>query len=141
MSYVLQQTLVVPALPDIQRDLHTSNTWVAWVFTGFLLTSAIFTPIIGKLGDMFGKKRLLVVAMGMFAIGTIVAALAQSITVLIIARAIQGIGGAIFPLSFGIIRDELPADRVGPGLGLLSATFGVGGGLGLVLSGIILQHG
>ncbi len=141
ISYVLQQTLVVPALPDIQRDLHTTNTWTAWVFTGFLLTSAIFTPIMGKLGDMYGKKRLLVISMATFAAGTIVAALAHSITVLIVARAIQGVGGAIFPLSFGIIRDELPPERVGPGLGLLSATFGVGGGAGLVLSGVILQHG
>lgn len=139
VSYVLQQTLVVPALREIQTDLGTTTTWGAWVFTGFLLTSAIFTPILGKLGDMYGKKRLLVVAMAAFLIGTVGAALADSITLLIVARAVQGVGGAVFPLSFGIIRDELPADRVGVGLGLLSATFGVGGGAGLVLSGVVLD--
>ncbi len=140
VSYVLQQTLVVPALPEIQRDLHTSTTWATWVFTGFLLTSAIFTPILGRLGDMYGKKRLLVVGMGAFLIGTIVAALSDSIALLIVARAVQCVGGAVFPLAFGIVRDELPPARVGVGLGLLSATFGVGGGAGLVLSGVILDN-
>jgi EmrB/QacA subfamily drug resistance transporter len=139
VSYVLQQTLVVPALPTIQRDLDTTTTWTAWVFTGFLLTSAIATPLLGKLGDTYGKKRLLMIAMGVFAVGTVAAALAPSIGALILARALQGAAGAIFPLAFGIVRDELPPERVGMGLGLLSATFGVGGGAGLVLSGVILE--
>lgn len=139
VSYVLQQTLVVPALPTIQRDLGTTTTWTAWVFTGFLLTSAVATPLLGKLGDTFGKKRLLMIAMAIFAVGTIAAALAPSIGALIAARGLQGAAGAIFPLAFGIVRDELPPERVGMGLGLLSATFGVGGGAGLVLSGVILE--
>lgn len=140
ISYVLQQTLVVPALPTIQADLGTTNTWITWVFTGFLLTSAVATPLLGKLGDMYGKKRLLVISMAVFTAGTIAAAMANSIVLLIVARALQGTAGAVFPLAFGIIRDEFPPHRVGVSLGLLSATFGVGGGLGLVLSGVILQH-
>jgi EmrB/QacA subfamily drug resistance transporter len=139
VAYVLQQTLVVPALPNFQTDLHTSETWAAWVFTGFLLTSAIVTTPIGKLGDAYGKRKLLVISLGIFAVGTIAAALSNTITFLILARALQGAAGAIFPLSFGIIRDEFPRERVGAALGLLSATFGVGAGLGLVLSGVILQ--
>lgn len=140
ISYVLQQTLVVPAIPTIQQDLHTTNTWATWVFTGFLLTSSIATPLLGKLGDMYGKKRLLAVAMAVFVVGLVGAALATSITWLILARALQGSAGAVFPLAFGIVRDEFPAEKVGVSLGLLSATFGVGGGLGLVLSGLILDH-
>ncbi|MGI9117822.1 MAG: MFS transporter [Gaiellales bacterium] len=140
VSYVLQQTLVVPALPTIERDLNTTNTWGTWVFTGFLLTSAIASPLLGKLGDMHGKKKLLMVAMAVFIVGTVAAALATSIAMLILARALQGAAGAIFPLAFGIIRDEFPPEKVGTGLGTLSATFGVGGGVGLVLSGVILQH-
>jgi EmrB/QacA subfamily drug resistance transporter len=140
VSYVLQQTLVVPALPTIQRDLGTTNTWATWVFTGFLLTSAVATPLLGKLGDIHGKRKLLVISMLAFVAGTVVAALADSIQVLILARGLQGAAGAVFPLAFGIIRDEFPPARVGVGLGLLSATFGVGGGVGLVLSGVILEH-
>ena len=90
VSYVLQQTLVVPALPTIQRDLDTTTTWVTWVFTGFLLASAVATPLLGKLGDTYGKKRLLVVVMLIFLVGTIGAALANSIAALIAARALQG---------------------------------------------------
>jgi EmrB/QacA subfamily drug resistance transporter len=139
ISYVLQQTLVVPALPAIQRDLDTTNTWATWVFTGFLLSSAVATPLLGKLGDTYGKKRLLVISMAVFVLGTVCAALADSIALLIAARALQGTAGAIFPLAFGIIRDEFPPERVGVALGTLSATLGVGAGLGLVLSGLILD--
>lgn len=139
-SYVLQQTLVVPALPHLQRDLDTTTTWVTWVFTGFLLTSAVATPLLGKLGDTYGKRRLLLISMGVFAAGTVASALSTSIWMLIASRGLQGAGGAIFPLAFGIVRDELRPHRVGLGLGLLSATFGVGGGVGLVMSGVILDH-
>ncbi|MGE0247942.1 MAG: MFS transporter [Thermoleophilia bacterium] len=139
IAYVLQQTLVVPALPHFKEDLGTSATWAAWIFTGFLLTSAVSTTPLGKLGDTYGKRRILAACLGIFVVGTVVAALSTSITVLILARCIQGAAGAVFPLAFGIVRDEFPAHRVGPALGFLSATFGVGGALGLVLSGVILD--
>lgn len=140
MAYALSQTMVVPALPAIQRQLDTSATAVTFVLTGYLLTAAVATPIMGRLGDMFGKNRLLVVALSVFALGSLVSAVSQSIEVLIAGRAIQGVGGAVFPLSFGIIRDEFPPERVSTGIGLISATFGIGGGAGLVLSGVIVDH-
>ena len=140
LAYALSQTLVVPALPEIQRELHTSATAVTFVLTAFLLTASVATPIAGRLGDMFGKERVLVIALSAFAVGSLVAALSHSIGVLIAGRAIQGVGGAVFPLSFGIIRDEFPPERVGTGIGLISATFGIGGGAGLVLSGLIVDN-
>lgn len=140
MAYALSQTMVVPALPEIQHQLDTSATAVTFVLTGYLLTAAVATPIMGRLGDMFGKNRLLVVALSVFALGSLVSAVSQSIEVLIAGRAIQGVGGAVFPLSFGIIRDEFPPERVSTGIGLISATFGIGGGAGLVLSGVIVDH-
>ena len=140
MAYALSQTMVVPALPEIQRQLDTTSTAVTFVLTGYLLTAAVATPIMGRLGDMFGKNRLLVVALSVFALGSLVSAVSQSIEVLIAGRAIQGVGGAVFPLSFGIIRDEFPPERVSTGIGLISATFGIGGGAGLVLSGVIVDH-
>jgi EmrB/QacA subfamily drug resistance transporter len=139
LAYALQQTLVVPALPLLGRDLHTSTTWVTWVFTGFLLSSAVLTPLVGKLGDTYGKKRLMVISLAGFAAGTVLCAVAPSISVLIAGRIVQGVGGAILPLAFGIVRDELPRDRVGVGLGLISAMLGVGAGFGLVASGLILE--
>jgi EmrB/QacA subfamily drug resistance transporter len=137
ISYALLQSLVAPALPSIQRDLHTSATAVTWVFTAFLVSASVATPIVGRIGDMFGKERTLVAVLGVLAAGTLVSALASSIGVLILGRVIQGIGGAIFPLAFGIIRDEFPPQRVASGIGFISALLGVGGGAGIVLAGPI----
>ncbi|GAA0636221.1 hypothetical protein GCM10009547_45600 [Sporichthya brevicatena] len=140
MAYALQQTLVAPAMPAIQEDLGVSTTAITYLLTAFLLTGSVATPVMGRLGDMFGKKRLLVIALGVFAFGSLVCALSSSIEVLIAGRAIQGIGSAVFPLAFGIIRDEFPRERVASAVGLLSATFGIGGGAGIVLSGVIVDH-
>jgi EmrB/QacA subfamily drug resistance transporter len=140
LAYSLLQTMVAPALPDIQRQLGASTSAVTWVLTAFLLSASVTTPVIGRLGDMFGKERMLVAVLIVLGLGTLVSALSSSLGMLVAGRAIQGAGGAIFPLAFGIIRDEFPADRVGTGIGLISATFGIGGGSGLVLAGFIVDH-
>ncbi|MFP5379382.1 MAG: MFS transporter [Vicinamibacteria bacterium] len=140
LAFALSQTLVAPALPEIQRELQTSTTAVTFVLTGYLLSASVATPVVGRLGDIFGKERMLVATLCVFALGSLVAALSHSIELLILGRVIQGIGGAIFPLSFGIIRDEFPPERVATGIGLISATFGIGGGAGLVLSGLIVDN-
>jgi EmrB/QacA subfamily drug resistance transporter len=140
LAYSLSQTLVAPALPAIQHELGSSTTAVTFVLTAYLLSASVATPVVGRLGDIFGKERMLVATLIAFGVGSLVAALSHSIEVLIAGRVIQGIGGAVFPLSFGIIRDEFPRERVAAGIGLISATFGIGGGVGLVLSGVIVDH-
>jgi EmrB/QacA subfamily drug resistance transporter len=140
LAYALSQTMIAPALPAIQDELGASTTVVTFALTGFLLTASIATPIAGRLGDMFGKERVLVIALTIFGLGSLVCALSHSVALLIAGRAIQGMGGAVFPLSFGIIRDEFPPAKVATGIGLISATFGIGGGAGLVLSGLIVDH-
>jgi EmrB/QacA subfamily drug resistance transporter len=132
--------MVAPALPAIQKDLGTTTTGVTWVLTVYLLTASIATPILGRLGDMFGKERVLVGVLVGFGIGSLVAALSHTIGLLIAGRAIQGCAGAVFPLAFGIIRDEFPPRLVAQGIGLISATFGIGGGVGLVLAGVVVDH-
>jgi EmrB/QacA subfamily drug resistance transporter len=140
LAYALAQTMVAPALPEIQHTLHTSTTSVTYVLTVYLLTASVATPIVGRLGDIFGKERMLLVTLGFFGLGSLVAALSHSIGMLIAGRAIQGVGGAVFPLAFGIIRDEFPPEKVATAIGLISATFGIGGGAGLVLSGVIVDN-
>jgi EmrB/QacA subfamily drug resistance transporter len=140
LSFALLQTMVAPALPAIQHEYGATTPAVTWVLTIYLLTASICTPILGRLGDMFGKERLLVIVLLVLGAGTLISALSTSLAMLIAGRAVQGAGGAIFPLAFGIIRDEFPRDKVGSGIGLISATFGVGGGAGLVLSGVIVDH-
>ncbi len=137
-SYALLQSAVAPALPAIQHDLHASETATAWLLTGYLLSASVLTPIVGRLGDMFGKERTLVVALSVLAVGTFLAAIANSIEMLIFARVVQGSGGAIFPLAFGIIRDEFPREKAAQGIAMISAILGIGGGLGIVLAGPII---
>ncbi|SIQ38964.1 MFS transporter [Micromonospora avicenniae] len=137
--FAMLQSLITPVLPIIQHDLHTSQNTVTWVLTAYLLSASIFTPILGRVGDMLGKGRMLVVALAALALGCLLAAIAPSIGVLIIARVVQGIGGAVFPLSFGIIRDEFPAARVSSAVATISAIIAAGGGLGVVLAGPIVS--
>jgi EmrB/QacA subfamily drug resistance transporter len=139
-AYALQQTMVVPALPALQRDLHTTTTWVTWVLTMLLLVASISTPILGKLGDQHGKERLLVISIALFFVGCVGAAAAWNIWSLIFFRAVQGLGAPVFPLSFGIIRDEFPREKIPVAIGLISAVFGIGGGFGIVFSGLIVDH-
>ena len=138
-SYALLQSAVAPALPEIQADLHASATSTAWLLTGYLLSASVLTPIIGRLGDMFGKERTLVASLAILSFGVLLAALASSIGLLILARVIQGSGGAIFPLAFGIIRDEFPRDKAAQGIAMISAILGIGGGLGIILAGPIID--
>src|SRR5580700_1865147 len=133
LAYAALSSAVIPALPTIQRDLHTTETGVAWLLTGFLLSASVGTAIIGRLGDMYGKERLLLYTLLVLAAGTLLAALSNSLAVLIVARVIQGVAGGIFPLSFSIVRDEFPFDRVAGSIGIISAILGIGGGGGLVL--------
>jgi EmrB/QacA subfamily drug resistance transporter len=140
ISYALLQSLVVPALPEIQNSLHTSQSAVAWVLTAYLLSASVATPIIGRLGDMYGKERLLMLVLLMLAFGTFISAVATSLPLMVLGRVIQGAGGGIFPLAFSIIRDEFPARRVPGAIGLVSSLLGIGGGAGVVFAGIVTQN-
>ncbi|HZR96356.1 MAG TPA: MFS transporter [Gaiellaceae bacterium] len=139
-AYALLQTMVIPALPVLQRSLHTTTTWATWVLTVFLLVASVSTPILGRLGDQYGKERLLLISLALFLLGTIGCACAWNIWSLIAFRAVSAAGAGVFPLSFAIIRDEFPPDRVGVGIGLVSAVFGVGGGFGIVFAGLIVDN-
>ncbi len=140
LIYAVVQSAVLPALPSFQHSLHTSVGGASWILITYLLSASVATPIIGRLGDMYGKDRLLVLTLIGFAFGSALAAVANSIVVLDIARVIQGAGGGIVPLSFGIVRDELPRNRVPGTIGLVSSMLGIGGGVGIVLAGVILAH-
>ncbi len=139
MAFALSQTVVSPALPEIQREFGATPTSAAWILTGYLLAAAVATPIVGKLGDLFGRGRVLTLVLLAFAAGSAVCALAPSLGVLVLGRVIQGVGGGIFPLAFGIIRETFPPERVSTAIGGISATFGIGGGVGLVIAGLIVE--
>lgn len=140
LAYTVLTSLVAPALRSLALDLHTTPTAATWLLTAPFLSAAVATPIIGKLGDMFGQKRVLVLTLAVMALGTLVSALASSLSVMLVGRVIQGFGAGVFPVSFAIIRDEFPRERAATSTGILPSLFGVGAGLGIVITGPILDH-
>jgi len=139
LAFVLAQTTVIPALGELQRELGASASGIAWMVTAYLLVASIATPIFGRLGDMFGKERFLAISLALFAVGSVVCALADSLGPMIVGRALQGLGGGVFPLAFGIIRDEFPAAKVPTGIALLGAIAAIGSGIGLPLGGVLVD--
>src|SRR5215216_238788 len=132
LGYALSQTMVAPALPHLAQEYDTTTSASAWVLTGYLLSASVCTPLAGKLGDLFGKGRVLTYVLGIFSVGSVVQ--------LVAGRIVQGAAGGVFPLAFGIINDELPAEKRAVGIGLVSAMFGIGGGIGLPLSGVVVDN-
>jgi MFS family permease len=138
--FAMMQALVIPALPRIQAGLGTNADGAAWISTAYLLSASILTPVIGRLGEVAGKRRMMLASLAAFAAGTLVCAVAGNLGQLVAGRVIQGAAGGIYPLAFAIIRDRLPRERVPGGIGLVSSLLGIGGGLGLVLPGPIMTR-
>src|SRR4051812_20520753 len=138
-AFSLLQSLVAPALPEIQHSLGVSETTGTWILTSYLISASVATPIFGRLGDMYGKERLLLISISIIGVGAGVSAIASSAGLMLFGRVIQGAGGGIFPLAFGIIRDEFPRERVAGSIGMMSTILGVGGGAGIVLAGPIVD--
>ncbi|MDQ3382377.1 MAG: MFS transporter, partial [Actinomycetota bacterium] len=136
----LQQTLVLPLLPDFPQILDTSSENASWLVTVTLLTAAVGTPIVSRLADMFGKRLMMIFCLVAVIIGSIVAALSPSLPLVITGRGLAGIGTCLIPVGISIMRDHLPADKVGSGVALMSATLGIGGAVGIPLAGVIYEQ-
>jgi MFS family permease len=140
MVVSVQQTLVIPLLPGLMRHFGTSVGSVTWVFTASLLAGAVATPLLARLGDMYGKKNLILVTMCLLLAGSVVCALSGSLVVLVAGRALQGTSSALIPLAIGMIRDTFPREKVTSGIGIVSATMGVGGSMGMIVTGLIADR-
>ncbi|PUA80129.1 MFS transporter [Nocardioides currus] len=136
----LMQTLVVPLLPDFPRLLGTTSDNASWLVTVTLLTSAVATPILTKLADMHGKRRMIVVSLVVLLLGSVLGAASDSLAVLIVARALQGFAPALIPIGISTMRDELPPEKIGGAVALMSATLGIGGAVGIPLAGVMYSH-
>jgi MFS family permease len=129
------QSLLIPVVGVIGDDLGADAVGVTWTLTAWLITAAVATPLLGRAGDLVGRRRMFMLALIAVAAGSVLAAFAPTLTVLILARVLQGLGGAIFPLGFGLVRDAFAAERVPATIGALSAVMAVGSGLGTVIAG------
>jgi MFS family permease len=140
MVVAVQQTVVVPLLPDLPRVLGAPPEDVSWIVTVTLLTSAVATPIVSRLADMFGKRRMFLLCMAVMVVGSLTAALAPGLPVLVVGRALQGLGLALIPVGISILRDEVPAERMAGSVALMSATLGIGAATGPPLAGVLYEH-
>ncbi|MBA4609579.1 MFS transporter [Aeromicrobium sp. Marseille-Q0843] len=136
----LQQTLLLPLLPMLPDLVGASADDTSWLVTATLLTGAIATPTVTRLADMYGKRRMIVLALGISVLGSMVGAVSDDLALLILARALQGVGTAVVPVGIAIMRDELPRERIPLGVALMSATLAIGAGVGLPVAGLISEH-
>lgn len=137
----LSQSLLVPVLADLPEKLNSDTSTVQWLLTSTLLVSAVAVPLLGRLGDMWGKRLLLLVAIAAMAVGSLITAISDNVTVLIIGRAIQGVSSGAVPLGISLLATLLPKKRRASAMATISAMLGVGGALGLPFAGLIAEHG
>ncbi|SEF23569.1 Major Facilitator Superfamily protein [Amycolatopsis pretoriensis] len=136
----LMQTLVIPLIPALPGLLHASASDATWAITATLLAGAVATPTMGRLGDMYGKRRMLLVSLGALVVGSAIGALSDTLVPMVAGRTLQGLAAGVIPLGISIMRDELPAERLGSATALMSASLGVGGALGLPAAALLAEN-
>lgn len=140
MAFAFQQTAIVPALPTVQASLGASREWTAWLVTVYLVVATVATPAMGRLGDLHGRRRMLLAGLLVFMLGSVAAALAPDMPALLVFRAIQGVGGSVYPLTLALARRLLPPDRVTTAIALSTGAFGMGAMLGFTSGGLLAQY-
>ena len=135
----LMQTLVIPLIPRLPALLNASVGDTAWVITVTLLAGAVATPVVGRLGDMYGKRRMLLISLVLLVVGSVVAAFSDTLAPMLVARVLQGLAAGVIPLGISIMRDELPAERLGSATAMMSASLGVGGALGVPAAALLAE--
>ncbi|CAL9586281.1 MFS transporter [Streptomyces sp. enrichment culture] len=136
----VMQTLLVPVIKDLPQLLDTAPSNATWVLTSTLLSGAVATPIMGRLGDLYGKRRMLVLSLAVMVIGALVSAFTSELITMIVGRTLQGFAMGAIPLGIGLMRDMLPRERLGSAMALMSSSIGVGGGLALPAAALVAQH-
>lgn len=136
----LSQSLLIPVLSTLPAQLHTSADAVQWLLTSTLLVAAISVPLLGRMGDMFGTRRMLLVALGAMVVGSLITALTSNVALLLVGRVVQGVSMAAVALGISLLSSLLPRERAGGAIAVVSAMLGVGGALGLPLAGLIAEH-
>ncbi|MFC9058896.1 MFS transporter [Streptomyces sp. NPDC057074] len=136
----VMQTLLVPVIKDLPALLDTSPSNATWVLTSTLLSGAVATPIMGRLGDLFGKRRMLIVSLSVMVVGALISAFTDALVPMIVGRTLQGVAMGAIPLGIGLMRDILPRERLGSAMALMSSSIGVGGGLALPAAALVAQH-
>ncbi|MGZ8887912.1 MAG: MFS transporter [Nitrososphaeraceae archaeon] len=137
---VYGETMIIPAIPDLVEDFNIPYNTTAWILTAYLITGAVATPIVGKLSDIYGKKKILLIVMIIYTAGTSFGIISNDISTMIIVRTIQGIGMSVFPIAFTIIREKFPENKLSIAQGILTSIFAAGGVIGLSLGAATIEY-
>ncbi|MET8988270.1 MFS transporter [Nonomuraea wenchangensis] len=133
----LQMTVVVPLLPRLARELAASPASVSWTLTAGLLSGAVAIPLLSRLGDLYGRRMMSLVALALLVAGSVLSAVSDTLAPMIAGRVLQGLAAPLLPLAIGLVRQALPAERLPSAIGVLSATIGVGSGGGMIVAGLV----
>lgn len=139
VAFAVQQTSIVPAVQDVQKSLHGTAEWSSWLVTVYLVVATVATPAMGRLGDLHGRRRMLLIGLALFGVASIGGALAPNLPVLICCRALQGVGGSVYPLALALARQTMPGSRSNATISLLAGAFGVGTAIGFLAGGAFSQ--
>ena len=134
------ETMLVPAIPDLIKDFNIPYSTSSWILTAYLITAAVMTPIAGKLSDIYGKKKILLIIMIFYTVGVSIAGFSTNIDFMLVARGFQGVGLSMFPIAFSIVRAQFPRQKMAIGQGIITSMYGGGAVIGLLIGGIIIQH-
>jgi MFS family permease len=134
------ETMLVPAIPDLIKDFNITYSTSSWILTTYLITAAVMTPVAGKLSDIYGKKKILLIIMIFYTVGVSIAGFSTNIDFLLIARGFQGVGLSMFPIAFSIARAQFPRQKMAIGQGIITSMYGGGAVIGLSIGGTIIQH-
>lgn len=133
------ETMLLPALPQLIHDFNLSYNTSSWILSAYLVAGAVMTPVSGKLSDMYGKKRIMIILILIYTVGLIISPFSSNFVMLLISRILQGIGISVFPVSFGLIREQFPREKLAISQGIISSMFAGGSVLGLAIGGTIVQ--
>ena len=134
------ETMLVPTIPDLIKDFNIPYSTSSWILTAYLITAAVMTPIAGKLSDIYGKKKILLIIMIFYTVGVSIAGFSTNIDFMLVARGFQGVGLSMFPIAFSIVRAQFPRQKMAIGQGIITSMYGGGAVIGLLIGGIIIQH-
>ncbi len=137
---LFDETMILPAIPDFIRDFNISYSTSSWLLSAYIIAAAVMTPIGGRLSDIYGKKKILLIVIGVYIVGVMAGRFATNIEFMLAARAAQGVGMAAFPIAFGIIREVFPEKKLAMGQTIFSSMFPAGAVIGLVGGAAIIQN-
>jgi MFS family permease len=137
---MFDETMILPAIPDFIREFNISYSTSSWLLSAYIIAAAVMTPIGGKLSDIYGKKKILLIIMAVYAVGLMAGRFATNMEFMIAARVTQGVGMAMFPIAFSIIREVIPEKKLAIGQTIFSSTFSGGAVIGLVGGAVIIQN-